>query len=153
MAFNTVQALLSSVLTDKNLAFVALAAIYAAYCSVTVVAPKIVSVLGPQFSMLVGAVPYVILVFVNIDPTPAWAPWGALLLPASVAVGFGAAVLWTGQGLYMSRCAIREAALTGETVDAVTGRLNGYFWTAFQFNGAVGALIAGVLRTVRFSTL
>ena len=148
MAFNTVQALLSTVLTDKHLAFVALALIYGAFSSFTIVAPKIVSVLGPQLAMVLGAVPYVVLVFVNIDPSPSWAPWGALLLPASAAVGVGAAILWTGQGIYMSRCAIREATLTGESVDSVTGRLNGYFWTAFQFNGAVGTLIAGVLRTV-----
>lgn len=49
----------------------------------------------------------------------------------------------------MSRCAVREAAATGEPVDVVTGRLNSLFWTAFQFNGAVGLIISSVLSGVR----
>lgn len=90
-AFNTTQALETTVLTDKQLAFATLCAIYAVFTTMTIVSPKIVSVLGPRLSMALGAVPYVLLVFANISPM-----WGTLL-PASAGVGLGAAVLWTGQ--------------------------------------------------------
>ena len=110
-----------------------------------VAAPKIVSFLGPRLGMFVGSIFYILLVLANMYPRY-WT-----LVPASAGVGVGAAVLWTSQGIYMSRCAAREAAATGEPVDAVTGRLNGLFWTAFQFNGAVGLLLAGYLETVRFA--
>jgi hypothetical protein len=139
MAFNTTQALETTVLSDKRLAFISLAILYAVFTGTTVFAPKIVALLGPRTSMILGAVPYVTMVFVNIDPS-----WGSLPV-VSAGVGAGAAVLWTAQGIYMSRCAIREAAETGEPVDAVTSRLNGLFFTAFQFNGAVGLVISSII--------
>ena len=142
-AFNMTQALETTVSDDKTLATVTLSVIYAVFTLTTIFAPKVVSVLGPRLSMTLGAVPYVLLVFANIAPS-----W-ALLIPASAGVGLGAGVLWTGQGIYMSRCAIREAAATGEPVDTVTGRLNALFWTAFQFNGAVGCIVSSVLLGVR----
>lgn len=61
----------------------------------------------------------------------------------------GAALLWTSQGIALSRLAIAESHATGEAVDLVTSRYNGYFWTGFQFNGAVGLVIAStILRQV-----
>jgi hypothetical protein len=69
-----------------------------------VVAPRVVDALGPKLAMACGAVPYVLMVFANMAPS-----WYTLV-PASAGVGAGAAVLWTGQGIYMSRAAIREAA-------------------------------------------
>jgi hypothetical protein len=57
----------------------------------------------------------------------------------------GAAILWTGQGIYLSRCAIKEAAATRESSEAVTSRFNGYFWTSFQFNAAVGLLTSSII--------
>ena len=151
MSFNTVQYLFSTVLNDKTLAFVSLAAIYAAFTLTAIPAPKIVSVIGPRLAIFFGAVPYAALTFACMlvqqfpDANLGW----TLLLPASAAVGVGAAVLWTGQGIYVSRCAMRESAATGESNDAVSGRMNGIFWSSFQFNGGLGLIIAGVLKTVR----
>ena len=57
----------------------------------------------------------------------------------------GAAILWTAQGIYMSRCSIHEATLTGESAEIVTSRFNGLFWTAFQFNAAIGLTISSIV--------
>jgi MFS family permease len=95
--------------------------------------------MGPRLGMVAGAVPYVLLVFANIAPSY------STLIPASAGVGFGAGLLWTSQGIYMSRCAIREAAATGESVDLVTSRFNGTFWTMFQFNAAVGLVVSSIV--------
>ena len=138
-AFNTSQGLISTLTSDKTLAYTTLGVLYGVFTCTCLVAPKLVDVLGPRISVSIGAVPYVLFVFANI--LPGW----ATLLPASAAVGFGAGLLWTGQGIYLSRCAVREAALTGEAVDAVLGRMNGTFWMLFQFNGAVGLFFASVI--------
>jgi hypothetical protein len=55
--------------------------------------------------MTFGAVPYAVMVFANIAPS-----WG-LFIPAFGAVGVGAAVLWTAQGIYLSRAAIAQASV------------------------------------------
>ena len=142
-AFNTVQLLESSVLTDKQLAFTTLTTIYAVFAATNIVAPKVVSIIGPRLGLFAGSICYVLLVVANIFPS-----W-ATLLPASALVGVGAGVLWTSQGIYMSRCAAREAAATGDKVDDVTARLNGMFWAVFQTNGAAGLVLAALLKTVR----
>lgn len=139
MAFNTTQALETTVLTDKTLANATLGVIYAVFTAFAIVAPKVVDYLGPRLAMMIGAVPYVLVVFANMAPS-----WGTLI-PASAGVGAGAAILWTGQGIYMSRCAVRESAQTGEPVDQCTSRMNGLFWTAFQFNGAVGLIASSLI--------
>lgn len=90
--------------------------------------------------MIVGAIPYVLLVFSNIKPGY------ALTLPAFILVGFSAAVLWTAQGIYVGRCALRHARATGEKEGDVTSRFNGIFFTAFQFNGCIGTLIASSIQ-------
>ena len=138
-AFNTVQTLESSVLADKSLAFATLSTIYGMFSLTNIAAPKIVSILGPRLGMFVGSLCYISLTAANLYP--GW----YTLLPTSAAVGVGAAVLWTSQGIYLSRCASREAASTGEKVDDVLGRLNGMFWAVFQFNGALGLAIVGVI--------
>jgi MFS family permease len=151
MSFNTVQYLFSTVLKDKMVAFVSLAAIYAAFTPVAIPAPKIVSIIGPRLAIFFGALPYAALTFgcMLVQQFPNANLGWPLLLPLSAAVGVGAAVLWTGQGIYVSRCAVRESNATGESVDAVTGRMNGIFWSTFQFNGGLGLIIGGLLKTVR----
>lgn len=138
-AFNTVQTLEASILTDKSLAFATLSTIYGVFTFTNIAAPKIVSILGPRLGMFLGSLCYITLVVANLYPS-----WYTLL-PASAAVGVGAAVLWTSQGMYMSRSAAREAAATGEKVDDVTSRLNGLFFAMFQFNGALGLGVVGLI--------
>jgi MFS family permease len=140
MAFNTAQNLESTVVSDTRLVNVCLAALYGVFTLVAIVAPKLVKILSPKWSMVIGAIPYVLLVFVNVA-TPSY----SLYLPAFIGVGAGAAILWTGQGVYLSRCALKEVAATGDNIDIVTSKFNGLFWTAFQFNGAVGLIISSVI--------
>ena len=69
--------------------------------------------------MVVGALPYGLVCLSNLDPSY------YLTVPAFGLVGFGAAILWTAQGVYLGRCAIQHARATGENEDAVTSRFNG----------------------------
>ena len=77
MAFNTSQGLISTLTTDKTLAFATLGVLYGVFTCTTIVAPKLVDVMGPRLAITLGAVPYVLFVFANILPV-----WGTLL-PAS----------------------------------------------------------------------
>ena len=139
MAFNTTQALISTLTSDKTLAYATLGVLYGIFTMTSFIAPKLVDLMGPRIAITVGAIPYVLFVFANIYPV-----WGTLL-PASAGVGFGAAVLWTGQGIYLSRCAVRDAAVTGDSVDVCTSKMNGTFWTLFQFNAAVGLVLSSII--------
>ena len=147
-AFNTAQNLESTVVSDTRLVNASLATLYGCFTVFAVVAPAVVSRIGPKAAMLAGSLPYVLLVLANMLPS-----WGTFI-PAFALVGVGAAVLWTGQGMYLSRCAIREAATPaakarGEGVEDITSRFNSLFWTAFQFNAAIGCVGAVVSRVMR----
>jgi hypothetical protein len=74
--------------------------------------------------MLLGAIPYCILVFTYIIKLPP-ADRLPLAMPVFALVGISASMLWTGQGIYLGRAAVREAAATGLEVESVTSRLNG----------------------------
>jgi len=139
MAFNTTQALETTLLSDQTLAYATLGVLYGVFTATTIIAPKLVDILGPRIGMGIGAVPYVLLVFANIYPDY------YTLIPASAGVGFGAGLLWTSQGIYLSRCAVREATATKQPVDTITSRFNGMFWTLFQSNAAVGLIVSSII--------
>lgn len=168
MAFNTAQQLETTVVPadQHQMVYVSLGVLYAVFTVAAIVAPKVVGFLGPRISMMLGAVPYVLLVFANMKPcyelfVPAFFAVGlgkctatvhvaATFQPAHAAVhsrkpgitlcyhrailwmDAGAAILWTGQGIFLSRMAIREAEQLHEPVEAVTSRMNALFFTAFQ---------------------
>jgi hypothetical protein len=134
-----VQSLESTVVTDNALVNTALFTLYGVFTLACLVAPKVVGLIGPKMAMVVGAVPYVLLVFANMAPSY------YTFIPSFAGVGLGAAILWTGQGMYLSRCSINEAAATGESTEVVSSRFNGVFWTAFQFNAAVGLIASSII--------
>lgn len=133
------QSLESTVVSDNVLVNTALFTLYGVFTLMAIVAPKVVSIIGPRNAMVLGAIPYVLLVFANMAPSY------YTFIPAFAGVGFGAAILWTGQGIHLSRCTIKEAAQTGESTEVVSSRFNGVFWTAFQFNAAVGLIASSII--------
>jgi hypothetical protein len=139
MAFNTVNGLVSTLVSDNRLVQAASSLLYGVFTLSTIVAPAIIERLGSRMCMFLGSIPYVLLVFANIHPCY------ELFVPAYIGVGVGAALLWTSQGIEMSRAAVAEAARTGQSVEAINNRFTGFFWSCFQFNGALGLLIASTV--------
>ena len=139
MAFNTVANLVSTLVSDTRLVQTANALLYAVFTASTVVAPAILSRLGARWVLPLGALPYVALVFANL--APGWATF----IPAYAAVGVGAALIWTAQGVALSKAAVAEAERTGASVEALNSKFTGFFWTLFQFNGALGLIIASTI--------
>ncbi|CAG0886646.1 unnamed protein product [Darwinula stevensoni] len=114
------QTVISSVKTDdpsfNGDGYLSLAIIYAAFATANWLAPSILSLSGPKYGMIMGAIPYIIFVGCFLKPTT----WSLYL--TSVLVGIGAAVLWTAQGNY----------LTLNSNETTMGRNSGIFWAIFQ---------------------
>jgi len=120
MAFNTAQALQSTL--NKTLGNACLCTLYGTFTVACLVGPLVVDRWGPKISMIVGATTYIAMVLSNLKPS-----W-ALSIPMYFLVGFGAPLLWTGQNVYLSRCAVKAALNEMEQVidqesggDAVPG--------------------------------
>jgi len=101
MAFNTAQALQSTL--NRTLGNACLCTLYGTFTVACLIGPLVVERWGPKISMIVGAVTYIGMVLSNLSPS-----WG-LSIPMYFLVGFGAPLLWTGQNVYLSRCAVRAA--------------------------------------------
>lgn len=139
MAFNSVGSLVSTLVSDNRLVQASSSLLYACFTITAIFAPKIIERFGAPWCMFLGSIPYVLLVFANLHPS-----W-ALFMPAYFGVGVGAALLWASQGIAMSRAAVVEAARTGEDVETINNRFSGLFWSTFQFNGALGLIVASTI--------
>ncbi|KAJ3663428.1 hypothetical protein Zmor_007691 [Zophobas morio] len=104
--------------------YVSLSIIYAVMSILNWAAPSVISVIGPNFAMLIGGVTYLLFIMSFLIPRT----W--LLYLASVIIGCGAAVIWTGQGNY----------LTLNSTQATVSRNSGIFWAMLQFSLFIGNL-------------
>eukprot|EP01028_Stygiella_incarcerata_P001499 TRINITY_DN1264_c0_g1_i2.p1 TRINITY_DN1264_c0_g1~~TRINITY_DN1264_c0_g1_i2.p1 ORF type:complete len:318 (+),score=60.65 TRINITY_DN1264_c0_g1_i2:164-1117(+) len=127
-AFNTTQTLMTTV--NKDVGYISLAVLYFTFaCTNFFIAPALEHKFGPRAAIIFGAWCYVSLVAACIHPTP------MTLVAASAVVGFGAGVLWTGQGHY----------LTLSSTPETSGFYSGLFWSIFQMNMIIGNILVGVL--------
>lgn len=124
MAFNTAQALATSLL-DKDLARACIGLLYFTFALTCVFAPAIVRYMSPKWAVVLGAIPYVALVFTNLKPS-----WG-LSLPFWILVGLGAGLVWTGQGMFVGASAILQSRSWGTSDVVETGRYNSIFFGSF----------------------
>lgn len=79
-------------------------------------APSVISIIGPKFAMVFGSVTYVLFILSFLVPRT----W--LLYVASVVIGIGAPMIWTGQGNYLTLC----------STPATISRNSGVFWAMLQ---------------------
>ncbi|XP_066996163.1 UNC93-like protein MFSD11 [Anabrus simplex] len=104
--------------------YTSLAVIYAVFALCNWVTPSIISVTGPRIAMIVGAITYALFILSFLTPQT----W--LLYLASCIIGFGAAIIWTGQGNYLTL-----------NSDSVTiSRNSGIFWAMLQASMFFGNL-------------
>jgi hypothetical protein len=104
--------------------YVSLSIIYAVMSVLNWGAPSVISVIGPNFAMLIGGITYVLFIMSFLIPRT----W--LLYFASAVIGCGAAVIWTGQGNY----------LTLNSTQATVSRNSGIFWALLQLSMFIGNL-------------
>uniref|UniRef100_A0A8D0CD75 UNC93-like protein MFSD11 n=1 Tax=Scleropages formosus TaxID=113540 RepID=A0A8D0CD75_SCLFO len=96
--------------------YTSMAIIYGVFSASNLIAPSVVTVIGPQLSMFISGLLYSGYIAVFIHPFT----WS--FYTASVVVGIAAAVLWTAQG----------NLLTINSTDATIGRNSGIFWALLQ---------------------
>ncbi|XP_052821047.1 UNC93-like protein MFSD11 [Mya arenaria] len=117
------QSVLKSAKNDSNSTFqgdgyTSLSVIYVVFAVSNWVAPSIVVYIGAKFSMFIGSLLYLLFIVSFLKPMT-WA-----LYAGSVLVGFGAAILWTGQGNF----------LTVNSDSETISRNSGIFWALLQFS-------------------
>ncbi|XP_042240737.1 UNC93-like protein MFSD11 isoform X1 [Homarus americanus] len=96
--------------------YISLAVIYAVFASFNWLSPSCLSILGPKLTMIIGGITYVIFIIGFLWPNT------AILYVTSVIVGAGAALIWTGQGNY----------LTLMSTQKTISRNSGIFWAMLQ---------------------
>uniref|UniRef100_A0A3Q2Q1M0 Major facilitator superfamily domain containing 11 n=1 Tax=Fundulus heteroclitus TaxID=8078 RepID=A0A3Q2Q1M0_FUNHE len=97
--------------------YTSMAIIYGVFSASNLIAPSVVTVIGPQVSMFLSGILYSAYIAMFIQPFT----WS--FYTASVLVGIAAAVLWTAQG----------NVLAINSSDSTIGRNSGIFWSLLQF--------------------
>lgn len=105
-------------------AYTSLAIIYAVFATCNWLAPSFISVTGPRTAILTGCFCYIVFIASFLWPKT------ELLYTVSALVGFGAALIWTGQGTY----------LTQNSDSDTMSRNAGLFWAIFQCSLFIGNL-------------
>ncbi|XP_073350500.1 UNC93-like protein MFSD11 [Pagrus major] len=104
--------------------YTSMAIIYGVFSASNLIAPSVVTVVGPQLSMFFSGLLYSGYIAMFIYPYT----WS--FYTASVFVGIGAAILWTAQG----------NVLAINSTDNTIGRNSGIFWALLQFSLFFGNL-------------
>ncbi|XP_073975064.1 UNC93-like protein MFSD11 [Rhodnius prolixus] len=97
-------------------AFISLGILYGTFALGNWLAPSIIAGIGPRVSMVLGSITYLIFIASFLWPKT----W--LLYLVSFIIGFGASIIWTGQGNY----------LTLNSDDNTMARNSGIFWALLQ---------------------
>lgn len=100
----------------KGDGYVSLAIIYGVFALCNWMAPSFISMTGPRTSIVVGCACYCLFIASFLYPRTDF------LYIASVIVGVGGALVWTGQGTF----------LTINSADETMSRNSGLFWAIFQ---------------------
>ncbi|KAH3756569.1 major facilitator superfamily protein [Pelomyxa schiedti] len=129
-AYNATQNLQTAV--NADLGFWGLASLYFSFGFLNPFAPFIVNFLGPRLSLLAGIF-YVLYISANIYIIP------AVYIIASIAAGFGASLIWSAQGVFLTCYSVPHTRITFFT---------GLFYGIYQTASIVGNLLSAVLIAV-----
>lgn len=122
-AFQTCTMVEKTVLEQFDIdGYISLAVIYATFAICNWSAPSIISVTGPKYAMVMGAVIYCGFIALFLNPKS----WTIYL--GSALLGLAAAVLWTAQGSYLT---------INSTSDTIS-RNSGIFWALLQCSLVIG---------------
>ncbi|XP_065089068.1 UNC93-like protein MFSD11 [Ochlerotatus camptorhynchus] len=126
---NIEQTVINSIKTDeptfKGDGYTSLAVIYAMLSISNWLTPSVLTKIGPKIAMLLGAFTYCFFIITFLWPKT----W--LLYVASAVLGTGAAFIWTGQGMYLSKC----------SDESTISRNSGIFWAMLQMSMFFGNLL------------
>ncbi|EDO32720.1 predicted protein [Nematostella vectensis] len=108
----------------KNSRTHSLGIVYSVFTFSNWVAPSVVGFFGPRASMIAGGICYLLFILALIEPKT----WTLYL--GSVIIGFGASIIWTGQGNFLTINSDKETM----------PRNSGIFWALLQCSLLFGNL-------------
>ena len=135
-AFVSLQSLHSSLNASGGLGVASLSCIYGATVLSSFVAPPVIHRLTTKWTIAAGFLLFVIYFTINFFP------FGLMLIPASLLLGFLTGPLWSAQGTYLTTLAIRYAQSTQQVHEPVINKFNGIFTSIYQASQILGHLIS-----------
>jgi hypothetical protein len=136
-AYSAAQLLQTAV--NGTAGYACLATLYALFAVSALFAPTLVGWIGYMWLIPLSAVPYVIMVAVNMAPTL------GSLMPACSAVGIAAATLWSAQSMYVAKCGINYARDAKIPLTNSTSLMNARFYAIFASSGGFSNIMASVI--------
>lgn len=128
-AFNTSQVFMTSIFRDKG--YIILGIIYGIFSLSNFLSPSIDTKLGSRLTIIISSITYVLFVFSMA--TRLW----YLVSFFSFVIGFGAACLWTSQGVFMTLISEKDIGL-------FAGIFFGFFWTSNIAGSLIGSLFVSL---------
>lgn len=135
LAYGAAQNLESTINTAEDLGTTSLGVLYLSFTGFSVIASFVVKKLGSKNALILGTTGYWLFIAANLKPT-----WYTMI-PASLYLGFAAAIIWVGQGTYLTSTAQSLANDHNLHVGTVIGKFNGEFWGVCASHQVVGNLI------------
>ncbi|KAI8610793.1 major facilitator superfamily domain-containing protein [Chytriomyces sp. MP71] len=143
LAFSVVQNMASTVL-PSTVAFPMLGCLYLAFALINLFgAAPLVDRIGTRPAMFFATITYTIFDASNVVAmllADHLSAQFAVLIPSSVLIGAGAAILWTAQGSYVVKCASKYTI----------GRYTGVFFGIMSASNSVGPLFTSFLLENKF---
>ncbi|XP_076933379.1 UNC93-like protein 3 [Bidens hawaiensis] len=135
LAYGAAQNLQSTLNTDGDLGTISLGILYTSFTVSSLFASTVVRKLGSKYALLLGTTGYWLYIAANLKPS-----WYTMV-PASLYLGFAAAILWVGEGTYLTSTARSQASDHKLHEGTVIGHFNGEFWGIFACHQLVGNLL------------
>ncbi|KAK1421107.1 hypothetical protein QVD17_23212 [Tagetes erecta] len=135
LAYGAAQNLQSTINTDGDLGTISLGILYTSFTVSSLFASTVVRKLGSKNALLLGTTGYWLYIAANLKPS-----WYTMV-PASLYLGFAAAILWVGEGTYLTSTARSQANDHKLHEGTVIGHFNGEFWGIFAGHQLVGNLL------------
>ena len=88
--------------------------------------------------MILGSATYIGYIFANVI----FEPW--IMYPTAALLGFGGAVLWTAEGVYITRLSLHYD-ITKKLTASSMGYFNGIFFFVFQSSMCIGNLVVAIM--------
>lgn len=121
--------------------FVGLTILYGVFTVSNIISSFVIEIIGVKLCLFLGSLTYALYVAANVHIL------SYVLFASSAVIGFGAAILWTAQGAFISSCATFYETANGLQPSSTMGMFNGIFFSIFQVNQFLGNLLAATMYT------
>ncbi|KAJ0771550.1 putative Ion channel regulatory protein, UNC-93 [Helianthus annuus] len=135
LAYGAAQNLQSTLHTDGDMGTISLGILYTSFTVCSLFASSVVRNLGSKNALLTSTTGYWLYIAANLKPS-----WYTMV-PASLYLGFAAAILWVGEGTYLTSAARSQANDHKLHEGTVIGHFIGEFWGIFACHQLVGNLL------------